>query len=121
MTRKNPRYLTRNNTASNTEFLHYAYSMPMRDLKQLLQRHERTIQRWIGGTAAIPRWAVDVLRLSRLEHQLMMDQMGFTSIRYEKEKARKQPGITPRPAANDASFLTPSTWSQINLDLPQQA
>lgn len=84
----------------------------MRHLCRTLQRHERTVKRWMDGKTVIPPWAVAVLRLQTLEYELMRDQMGFTALQREIDDAKPQPVIAPRPAANDAAFTV-----QLTLDI----
>lgn len=76
----------------------------MRSLCRILQRHERTVKTWMNGRAVIPRWAVAVLRLRRLEHDLMKDQMGLTVIEREQRSSAPQCVIKLRPSANDGQF-----------------
>ena len=104
MTTRKPRILTRHNAASLPEFLYYAKGIPMRQLCRILQRHERTVNTWISGRAVIPPWAVAVLRLRMLEHELMKDQMGLTAIEREQRLSPPQPVIKLRPSANDRQF-----------------
>ena len=106
------RILTRHNTASLPEFQHYARGIPMRQLCRLLQRHERTVKTWITGKAVIPPWAVAVLRLRILEHELMKDQMGLTAIQREQRAKEAAQIIQRRPAANERQFTL-----QLRLDI----
>jgi hypothetical protein len=112
MTTRKPKILTRYNAASLPEFLYYAQGIPMRHLCRVLQRHERTVKTWISGQAVIPPWAVAVLRLRTLEHELMKDQMGLTAIERERRSASPQPVIMLRPSANDRQFSV-----QLRLDI----
>ena len=112
MTTRKPRILTRHNAASLPEFLYYAKGIPMRQLCRILQRHERTVKTWINGQAVIPPWAVAVLRLRMLEHELMKDQMGLTAIEREQRSSAPQPVIKLRPSANDRQFAV-----QLRLDI----
>lgn len=104
--------LTRHNAASLPEFQHYARGIPMRQLCRILQRHERTVKTWIAGKAVIPPWAVAVLRLRMLEHELMKDQMGLTAIEHEQRAKQASQVIQRRPAANDRHFAL-----QLRLDI----
>lgn len=104
--------LTRYNAASPNEFIHYATGVPMRHLCRLLQRHERTIKRWMNGESVIPPWAVAVLRLRHLEHELMKDQMGINE---SQRQTRRQPPhavMLRRPPANEDRFTV-----QLLLDM----
>lgn len=112
MTTRKPKILTRHNAASLNEFLYYATGIPMRSLCRILQRHERTVQTWMNGQAVIPPWAVAVLRLRRLEHDLMKDQMGITAIEHEERTKNTQQIIQRRPAANERQFTL-----QLRLDI----
>lgn len=69
--------LTRYNAASPAEFAYYAQGLPMPYLRRALNRSERTINDWLHGNRIIPPWAIAVLRLQRLEHELRMDEMGY--------------------------------------------
>lgn len=112
MTHRKQKILTRHNAASLNEFHHYARGIPMRQLCRLLQRHERTVKTWIGGKAVIPPWAVAVLRLRTLEHELMKDQMGLTAIEHEQREKQPTQVIQRRPAANERQFAL-----QLRLDI----
>lgn len=104
MTHQKHGILTRHNTASLPEFQHYARGIPMRQLCRILQRHERTVKMWITGKTVIPPWAVAVLRLRTLEHELMKDQMGLTAIEHEQRAQNGQQIIRRRPAANETKL-----------------
>jgi hypothetical protein len=112
MTTRKPRILTRHNAASLPEFLYYAKGIPIRHLCRILQRHERTVKTWMNGQAVIPPWAVAVLRLRMLEHELMRDQMGLTAIEREQRPPAPQPVIKLKPSANDRQFA-----EQLLLDI----
>ncbi len=112
MTTRKPKILTRHNAASLPEFLYYARGLPIRHLCRILQRHERTVKTWMNGQAVIPPWAVAVLRLRMLEHELMKDQMGLTAIERERRSSAPQPVIKLRPSANDRQFAV-----QLRLDI----
>lgn len=112
MTTRKPKIITRHNAASLNEFLYYATGIPMRQLCRILQRHERTVKTWMNGQAVIPPWAVAVLRLRRLEHDLMKDQMGITAIEHEERTKNTQRIIQRRPAANERQFTL-----QLRLDI----
>lgn len=113
MGRKKPRYLTRNNTASLSEFLYYSTGYPPEYLCKLLQRHPRTIHRWKTGQAAIPIWAVATLRLRTLEVELRDDEMGLTAIGRELRSLIRVPRRFRIPPAND-----PQCAIQLTLDIP---
>jgi hypothetical protein len=100
MTPTTKKILTRHNCASPREFAYYAARYPMRHLKQMLNRSERTIRDWLAGNKVIPPWAVAVLRLQALEYELRLDHMGYERPQYELEV------IDPRqaPAANDSRY-----------------
>jgi hypothetical protein len=112
MTTPKPKILTRHNAASLPEFLYYSRGISMRALCRILQRHERTVKTWMNGQAVIPPWAVAVLRLRTLEHELMKDQMGLTAIERERSSSMPQPVIKLRPSANDRQFA-----EQLRLDI----
>src|SRR5712664_3219124 len=78
MTPATRKILTRHNASPVTEFAYYAPGIPMPILCRLLQRSKRTITEWLNGTRIIPTWAVAVLRLQTLEHELKLDEMGVT-------------------------------------------
>ncbi|TKC81427.1 hypothetical protein FAZ69_27745 [Trinickia terrae] len=107
MTKRQRPFLTKHNAASPSEFLYYASGMPMKYLTRILQRHERTVKAWMAGKAVIPPWAVAVLRLRHLEHELTLDQMGVQAIQREP-----QPIVQRRPAANEPHFVC-----QLRLDI----
>jgi hypothetical protein len=104
MTPTTRKILTRHNCASPREFAYYAARYPMRQLKQILNRSERTIRDWLAGNKVIPPWAVAVLRLQALEYELRLDQMGYERPQHEIEV------IDPRQAraANDSSYEEPA-------------
>lgn len=112
MTHRKQKFLTRHNAASLPEFQHYARGVPMRQLCRILQRHERTIKTWLAGKAVIPPWAVAVLRLQTLEHDLMKDQMGLTAIEQDQHAKSTKQVIRRRPAANEDQFAL-----QLRLDI----
>jgi hypothetical protein len=112
MTTRKPKILTRHDAASLNEFLYYATGIPMRNLCRILQRHERTVKTWMNGQAVIPPWAVAVLRLWKLEHELMKDQMGLTGIERDQRLSAPRPVIKLRPSANARQFAL-----QLQLDI----
>ncbi len=116
MTTRKPKILTRYNAAPLNEFLYYARSVPMRHLCRTLGRHERTVKDWMNGKAVIPPWAVAVLRLQALEHELIRDQMGFTAIEREAERPQGIPRRFLIPPAND-----PFCTVQLTLDIQSAA
>lgn len=104
MNARKPKFLTRHNAASPREFEYYASGIPMRNLCRMLGRHERTVKRWLNGETVIPPWAIAVLRLNRLENQLIHDQMGFTDIERHKQATAPAPKLSKRPPANEAVY-----------------
>ena len=74
----------------------------MRELCRTLNRHQRTVQRWLDGATVIPPWTIAVLKLARLEHQLIRDQMGFTALEREAQSPPAIPLRHRMPAANEA-------------------
>jgi hypothetical protein len=118
MTPTTRKILTRHNCASPREFAYYAARYPMRHLKQILNRSERTIRDWLAGNKVIPPWAVAVLRLQALEYELRLDQMGYERPQHELEV------IDPRqaPAANDTRYEEPAaTQPHASTARPRQA
>ncbi|TKC87286.1 hypothetical protein FAZ69_18315 [Trinickia terrae] len=112
MTKRQRPFLTKHNAASPSEFLYYASGMPMKYLTRVLQRHERTVKAWMAGKAVIPPWAVAVLRLRHLEHEMTQDQMGLRAIQREQQARERQPVIQRRPATNDEQYAV-----QLRLDI----
>jgi hypothetical protein len=118
MTPTTRKILTRHNCASPREFAYYAAQYPMRHLKQMLNRSERTISDWLNGNKVIPPWAIAVLRLQQLEHELRLDQMGHKRVHDELEV------IDPRQlaAANDSRYEEPAaTQPHASTDRPHPA
>ncbi|MFM0731089.1 hypothetical protein PQQ52_11425 [Paraburkholderia sediminicola] len=116
MSKRKIKILTRHNAAPLNEFLYYARSVPMRHLCRTLGRHERTVKDWMGGKAVIPPWAIAVLRLQALEHELIRDQMGFTEIEREAAQPRGIPRRFLIPPANDQFCAV-----QLQLDIQSAA
>ena len=86
----------------------------MRDLCRMLNRHQRTVQRWMDGKTFMPPRTIAVLKLARLERQLIRDQVGFTAPEREAQRAPDIPFRHRMPAANEA-FHEPRTLHQLPL------
>jgi hypothetical protein len=101
MTPATRKILTRHNASPVTEFSYYAHGIQLPILCRLLQHSKRTITEWLNGTRIIPTWAVAVLRLQTLEHELKLDEMGVT--RDLDEPATKD--HRREPAANADAYV----------------
>lgn len=62
-----------------TEFAYYALGRTHAELARALRRDERTIRDWLSGRARVPWWVPEILRLKRLEADLMYRQMFWAS------------------------------------------
>lgn len=62
-----------------TEFAYYAMGRTHAELARALRRDERTIRDWLSGRARVPWWVPEILRLKRLEADLMYRQMFWAS------------------------------------------
>lgn len=111
MTPTTRKILTRHNASPVTEFSYYARGIPLPILCRLLQRSKRTITEWFNGTRIIPTWAVAVLRLQTLEHELKLDEMGVT--RDLDEPATKD--HRREPAANADAYLINGKRSVVSV------
>jgi len=108
------RLLTRNNAAPVSALQYYAQGVPLKQLCKTLGRTPRTVTDWLNGTKVIPPWAIAVLRLQMLEHEIRLDQMGV------KRPARPTPPIDHRtaPAANDDAYQNLISIDCSQTDIP---
>jgi len=97
---KSKKFLTRNNSAPPAELQHYAQGVPLKYICKSLGRSQRTVTDWLNGTKPIPCWAIAVLRLEVLEHELKLGQMGIKP----ETKPRRTIDHRTLPAANDPLY-----------------
>jgi len=60
---------------------YYTQFYPAKDrvrmLAKQLRRSERSVRDWLTGTAKVPWWVPEIVRLQRMEHVEMMRQMNM--------------------------------------------
>jgi predicted transcriptional regulator len=61
------------------ELAYYAMGRTLADIARQLRRDERTVRDWLSGRARVPWWVPEILRLKRLEADLMYRQMFWAS------------------------------------------
>ena len=59
-----------------TAMAHYAiWYGDTRTLAKALRRSERSVRDWLSGAARVPFWVPELMRLQKMEHDLMVYQM----------------------------------------------
>jgi hypothetical protein len=93
------------------------YALAYGDTAQLartLRRSERSIKDWLSGTARVPWWVPEILRLKKMEHDQMIYQM-------TGRITRARLGIVQAGTIVDAGhhFKTPEPLPEVPADAVQ--